>query len=344
MNYEIIATLGPGSAEESVWEGMAAAGASGFRLNTSHLKLEELDGWLERIERWAVVRGVGLPLTLDLQGSKWRVGQFEPFDLVAGQVVELVWGSASEQTPTRSPAGARSGKGREARGVLPVPHEDFFKAAQFSNGEIALNDAKIRLQIEKQDLDAILARVVVGGRISEHKGITYAACDYRVETISEKDQAIVERARGSDGMRFALSYVKDGLEMEKYRARFGADVYLAAKLERGPALADAAAIAGLADELWLCRGDLGAELGLRGMAEAVAAFSEQAGKMGVAVFMAGQVLEHMVEQPAPTRSEVCYLYDTLARGYRGFVLSDEAAIGRYPVESCRAAAMYKEFI
>jgi pyruvate kinase len=325
MNYEIIATLGPGSAEESVWEEMAAAGVTGFRLNTSHLTLDELYGWLERIERWTAARGERLPLTLDLQGSKWRVGQFEAFDLAAGQVVELVRGSASEQ-----------------RWVLPVPHEDFFKAAQFSNGEMALNDAKIRLLMEKQDRDAIVARVVVGGRISAHKGITYAACDYRVETISEKDQAIVERARGIEGMRFALSYVKDGLEMERYRAQFGTEVYLAAKLERGPALGDAGAIAGLADELWLCRGDLGAELGLRGMAEAVAAFSEQAGKLGVPVLMAGQVLEHMVDQPAPTRSEVCYLYDTLARGYRGFVLSDEAAIGRFPVESCRAAAMYKE--
>ena len=78
------------------------------------------------------------------------------------------------------------------------------------------------------------------------------------------------------------------------------------------------------------------------MAEAVAAFSEQAGRFNIPVLMAGQVLEHMVEQPAPTRSEVCYLYDTLARGFRGFVLSDEAAIGRYPVESCQAAAMYKD--
>jgi pyruvate kinase len=58
--------------------------------------------------------------------------------------------------------------------------------------------------------------------------------------------------------------------------------------------------------------------------------------------MAGQVLEHMTASPTPTRSEACYLYDTLRAGYAGLVLSDETAVGRYPVESCRVAAMFQE--
>jgi pyruvate kinase len=58
--------------------------------------------------------------------------------------------------------------------------------------------------------------------------------------------------------------------------------------------------------------------------------------------MAGQVLEHMIEHAAPTRSEICYLHDALQAGYRGVVLSDEAAIGRYPIESCRIAALFRD--
>jgi pyruvate kinase len=224
--------------------------------------------------------------------------------------------------------------------VLPVPHADFFKAAQVSSGELALNDAKIRLRVEQHAPDSIRARVVSGGPISAHKGITYTASEYRVEAISAKDQAIVEMARGILDLRFALSYVKDGPEMAKYRQRFGAGAYLAAKLERAPALADAAAIAGQADELWLCRGDLGAELGIQALAHAVYRFSAQLNSISAPVLMAGQVLEHMTEHPTPTRSEVCYLYDVLQNGYRGLVLSDETAIGRHPVESCRVAAMF----
>jgi pyruvate kinase len=324
MSYELIATLGPGSATPEIWDGMLAAGATALRVNTSHVTLAELDGWLEKVWRWRTSRALALPLVLDLQGSKWRLGDFAALQLEDGQPVELAYGETSQRS-----------------GTLPVPHEDFFRAAPLSNGELALNDAKIRLRIEKQQGDTLLARVTQGGMISPRKGITYVASDFRVENISAKDQSILERTRGLEAIRYALSYIKDDLEMQKYRLRFGAQAYLIAKLERGPALADAAAIDASADELWLCRGDLGAELGLRAMAEAVAAFSAQIANLNRPVIMAGQVLEHMVEQPTPTRSEVCYLYDTLARGYHGFVLSDEAAIGRYPVESCRVAAMYK---
>jgi pyruvate kinase len=78
------------------------------------------------------------------------------------------------------------------------------------------------------------------------------------------------------------------------------------------------------------------------MARAVAQLTHKVPTLGVPVLMAGQVLEHMASEPVPTRSEVCYLYDALTQGYQGFVLSDEAAIGRYPVESCQAAAMFQD--
>jgi pyruvate kinase len=77
------------------------------------------------------------------------------------------------------------------------------------------------------------------------------------------------------------------------------------------------------------------------MAAAVAQISAQVRDLNVPSIMAGQVLEHMTAHPTPTRSEVCYLYDTLWRGYHGVVLSDETATGRYPVESCQVAAMFR---
>ncbi len=129
--------------------------------------------------------------------------------------------------------------------------------------------------------------------------------------------------------------------MAAYRARLGQGAYLIAKLERRPALESVEEIAAAADELWLCRGDLGAELGLPGMAVASHRFSQQVRSLPVPSFLAGQVLEHLTAAPAPTRSEVTCLYDALAAGYRGVVLSDETAIGRFPVEACRAAALFK---
>lgn len=142
------------------------------------------------------------------------------------------------------------------------------------------------------------------------------------------------------GVRYALSYVKDAAEMANYRRVLGESSHLIAKLERATALEDADGIAKMADELWLCRGDLGAEMGSRAMAEAVHAFSKKVASLPVPVLLAGQVLEHMTESLPPTRSELCYLYDALKAGFRGVVLSDETAIGRYPVEACRTAALF----
>src|SRR5690606_4129262 len=207
-------------------------------------------------------------------------------------------------------------------GVLPVPHPDFFQAAATSNGEIVLNDARLRLRIETVHENRLTARVTQGGELAPYKGITFAASAFRKEALSEKDQAIVRDTESLDIVQYALSYVKDAAEMRRYRALFPSHTHLIAKLERREAVEEAGQMAGAADALWLCRGDLGAELGMAEMAKAVNRFASLPGSLALPVLMAGQVLEHMTEHPTPTRSEICYLYDTLMQGYRGFVLSD----------------------
>jgi pyruvate kinase len=324
MDYRIIATLGPSSRTEETWSAMIAAGATGFRLNTSHLGLPGLVGWLERLDPFLSRFDPRPPLVLDLQGSKWRLGEFNPFDLVAGEQVELVCQVAADQPHT-----------------LPVPHPDFFKAAPVSSPELLLNDAKISLAVVSLQEDRIVARVLRGGPIAPHKGITFLSSDYRQENFSEKDRVILSSTQGMRGICYAISYLKDAIEIAKYRSIIGQAAYLVGKLERRPALEDAGAIAGIANELWLCRGDLGAELGLAGMAEAVFHFTGGVSRFKVPVFMAGQVLEYMTGNAIPTRSEIVYLYEILQKGYTGVVLSDETAIGRYPVESCRIAALFR---
>jgi pyruvate kinase len=324
MRYELIATLGPTSQDETTWQGMVTCGVSALRLNTSHLSLEQVVAWLERLEIFFEKPAIRLPIVLDLQGSKWRLGQFSPFELRPDQVVELVYADAAHRPD-----------------ILPVPHRDFFQAAPLSSGEIALNDAKILLALESASEETMRARVRRGGMIAPNKGITFTASAYRREALSEKDQVILNQTQSGENIRYAISYLRDGLEMAHYREVFGPQPYLIAKLERRPALEDALEIARHCEQMWLCRGDLGAELGLAAMAAAVHDFSQRIDEFSIPVVMAGQVLEHMTTQPTPTRSEVCYLYDALRSGYAGFVLSDETAVGKYPLESCRAAALFR---
>jgi len=324
LNYEIIATLGPASNTSLTWQAMISSGVTGFRLNTSHLSLPQLQDWLDKLEAFRSSLEVRPYLVLDLQGSKWRLGEFTTFELVPGSEVELIYAPSTDH-----------------QAVLPVPHQDFFKAVSISTGEIVLNDAKSRLMVEAVSPDSVKARVVQGGEISPRKGITFSSSTYRQEALSAKDQAILEQTRYFPSIRYAISYLRDSIEAMKYRELLGQTAYLIGKLERQPALDQAPEISLDMDELWLCRGDFGAELGLEEMAEKVYLFSNRIKALKVPVFMAGQVLEHMVDHPTPTRSEVSYIYNCLMSGYRGLVLSDETAIGRNTLESCRAAALFE---
>jgi pyruvate kinase len=324
MEYKIIATLGPKSSTEPLWLSLLSAGASSFRLNTSHLSLEQLEHWLHRLLPFLKDQGLFNHLVLDLQGSKWRLGDFAQFFLERGQAVELVCAPSAKTA-----------------GIVPVPHQDFFQAALSSDGTIVLNDARIVLTVEKADALTLQARVVSGGEISSRKGITCSSTSFRRESLGEKDVAILNLTKGMDGVCYAVSYVKDAQEMAWYRTRTGDQTYVIAKLERKDALEGVEGIAMFSDELWLCRGDLGAEMGLVTMVEAVHRFSDKVRSMSKPVILAGQVLEHMTTCPFPTRSEVCCLHDALLNGYKGIVLSDETAVGKYPVESCQAAAMFE---
>ena len=317
--FQTIATLGPASSQPEMWQAMLSAGATSFRLNTSHLSLAQLLQWLERLD--PVLRGRNVLVVLDLQGSKWRLGRFPACELEIGEQVTLVLGQQAAR-----PA------------EIPVPHADFFAAALQSDGEVVLNDARVRLQIERVDEGWLTARVLQPGVLQENKGITLSRSDYRSETLGEKDQTIYQQTAALAWVRYAVSYVKDGQEMLRYRHLLGNRSDLIAKLERQPALLDVRKIEEQAGEVWLCRGDLGAELGLRAMAESVHQFTQSLASRRVPALMAGQVLEHMADNPMPTRSEVCYLYDVTAAGYAGVVLSDETAVGKFPVEACRIAS------
>jgi pyruvate kinase len=324
MEYEIIATLGPSSDRPEIWQNMLNAGVTAFRLNTSHLSLEKLNSWVENMRAFYRSARLEHPLVLDLQGSKWRLGKFNPLVLSKGQEIRLIF-AATSANPLE----------------LPVPHLDFFEVVSSSSRVILVNDAKVRLEVLDAGAGTILARVTQEGSVSSAKGITYLASDYRKEDLNEKDRAILEQTGDLEYVRYAVSYVRDATEMDNFKSQTGSSKYLIAKLERQTAIEQAYHIAEYSNELWLCRGDLGAELGIKSMASSVYHFSETVRNMHIPVMMAGQVLEHMTTEATPTRSEICYLHDALQKGFQGFILSDETAVGQYPVECCRVAALFK---
>jgi pyruvate kinase len=320
FRYEVVATLGPATPGAASARELLRAGATALRLNTSHISRPELERWLEGLRPLAG----DARLYLDLQGSKWRVGRFPAAPLAEKARVELFLGAEAGAT-----------------GAVPVPHEDFFRAAAASDGRVLLDDARIELRLETVGGDRAVATVERAGTLQPRKGITLPSTPFRREGLTDPDSAVVALGGALPGIRYAVSYVKDAPEMTGYREVIGRGCFVAAKIERASAVADVAAIARVSDEIWICRGDLGAEMGLAAMAEAVHDLSGAVGSLRAPALLAGQVLEHMTRHPAPTRAEVCHLYDALARGFAGVVLSDETAVGEHPVDSVRTAAMWR---
>lgn len=332
MDYDIIATLGPATATVIAWQSLLEAGASRFRLNTSHLSPEAVERWIEALK--AAFPEEAPAVVLDLQGSKWRLGAMDSTEL--GEGAEVVLGLETDSiSPERRPD-----KRREEQ-WLPVPHPDFFEAAVRGGGIIRLNDARVELEISSVNGDSLRAVVRRGGPLSNRKGISIPGSAYRREGLMPRDAEILRRTAGAAGVSYAVSYVRDGEELKTLAAAIPRQMRTIAKIERPEAVDASGDIARSCDEIWLCRGDLGAEVGLVEMARTVYRVSGVLAELPVPTLLAGQVLEHMTTAPQPTRSELCHLYDILQLGYRGVVLSDETAVGSYPLDSCRVAASFR---
>jgi pyruvate kinase len=314
---QLIVTLGPASNTPDIWMSMRKAGVQQFRLNTSHLSIGQTMTWLEQLHS-----RMSRPLVLDLQGSKWRLGTLPSLNLNYGDRVELVLKERSDHA-----------------NQIPVPHQDFFKAARISGKEIVLNDARVIIEIESVSDESIWTRTLQSGPLASHKGITFRETTFRQESLGQKDLQIINLTKNMTNIRYAISYIRDAKELDRVRHAFGKNSYVIAKLERQSALDEAREIARLSNELWMCRGDLGAELGMLSMARALYHFNDHICDYSIPVMLAGQVFEHLTHHSTPTRSEICYCYDAIRKGYRGVVLSDETAIGRDPVNSCQTAAM-----
>jgi pyruvate kinase len=303
---QLVVTLGPASMP-TVRE-LADAGATAFRLNASHLDPASLADALARVRQACPAA----PIVVDLQGAKMRVECREPRDVRSGDPLTL----------TERPGGD-----------AVVPHPEFYR--QLSPGDtVSVDDGRLRLEVEAVAPGAARVRALSAARLVGRKGINVEQHPVRLDGLTARDRDACRVAAGFSVSAFACSFMADGLEARWVR-REVPGCRVVGKVERREAADRVAEIAGRVDAIWICRGDLGAQLGLARLARFVGGFVPAG---SVPVLIAGQVLEHLTAHPDPTRSEVCHLHDLLARGYAGIVLSDETAVGRDPVHATRVAA------
>jgi pyruvate kinase len=303
--YEIsiVATLGPASWDLAAH--LVEAGATSFRINASHLSAAELG------QRASALRAEipGFPLIVDLQGAKMRVGFFPAVTVRAGDPLTFSLGPED--------------------GAIPLPHPEVFLLTR--PGEtLRCDDDRLRFRVTSVKAGRIEATALLAGTLQPRKGINVLEHPVALGGLSAGDLANLYSTEGIGGVDYAFSFMSDGSEATWIRDRVpGCRVI--GKIERREAMENAQDIGRAVDHAWVCRGDLGAQVGLAQMARWISAFDPRS--LACPVLMAGQVLEHMTSHGGATRSEICHLFDLSARGYAGFVLSDETAIGEDPVRA-----------
>lgn len=319
-NAKIVATLGPASTSRETIEALFKAGADVFRLNFSHGTHEDHQRRLELIrsveQDWK--RPIGV--LLDLQGPKLRIGTF-----VNGPV-RLEQGSAFRlDLDARIP-----GDGRR----VALPHPEIF-AALTENTDLLLDDGRIRLRVERCGADFADTTVIVGGVLSERKGVNVPDVILPMSAMTEKDHRDLQFGLTLGVDWVALSFVQRVEDILAAREIIQGRAGIVAKLEKPAAIHLLDAIVGEADAIMVARGDLGVEM----PAEQVPAIQKRivraCRKAGKPVIVATQMLESMISAPVPTRAEASDVATAIYDGADAVMLSAESASGAYPVEAVR---------
>ncbi|MBF0499928.1 MAG: hypothetical protein HQM09_07335 [Candidatus Riflebacteria bacterium] len=309
---EIILTIGPASSSTELIRRMNGI-ATRFRLNTGHLRPDQLREVLDRLAEEFTRSGKVLPVTLDLQGAKLRIGSYPSVETMPPSV-ELRFGAASDDP-----------------GIIAVPHERFLRETQ-PGDLLCLNDRRVILRVIRRSGETALhAECLQTGPLSARKGLNCPSRGYTLDAIPEGDRDSIGIGNRYPFVEYALSFVRDGSEAALFRPLTGTR-RLIAKIEQPAALSALKALDDAFDEHWLCRGDLGAEADIRDLGRLQRSFIDAFPTLRKPKILAGEVLGSTVKLPFPTRSEIVHLYDCLCTGFNGFVLSDETAQGGHVPE------------
>lgn len=327
---KIVATLGPASNSPEVLEQLILAGIDVARLNFSHGTPDEHRARARLVRELAAKHGRFVALLGDLQGPKIRIAKF------ANKRIELQVGDKFRFSTSH----ARDAGTQE---VVGIDYPDLVKDCGVGD-ELLLDDGRVVMVVEEVAADELRCRVLIGGPLSDHKGINRRGGGLTAPALTDKDKADIKLAADMDLDYVAVSFPRDAKDMEYARrllTEAGGKAWLVAKIERAEAVADDDALDGLiraSDAVMVARGDLGVEIGdaeLPGLQKKIIKASLAQNKV---VITATQMLQSMVESPIPTRAEVLDVANSVIDGTDAVMLSAETAAGAYPVKAVEAMA------
>ena len=315
---KIVATLGPSSDGPDCLHALVLAGMDAARLNLSHGTHADHAERARRVREVEAAVGRPIALIADLQGPKLRVGELkEPVVLVRGEEITI----CAEEVATD--------------GELPVAPAVIGEVLEPGN-DVLIDDGLVRLRVDRIENGRARCSVVVGGRITSHKGVNLPGVPLPIPSLTCKDIADLEFALTLGVDYVALSFVRSAADVRDLRAlieQAGAHAHVISKIEKSEAIEVLDDILIETDAVMVARGDLGVEIGPALVPLLQKRIILKALERGKPVITATQMLETMIHSAEPTRAEASDVANAILDGTSALMLSGETAVGDYPVEA-----------
>jgi pyruvate kinase len=322
---KIVCTIGPASSSEEVIRELVLKGMNVARINFSHGDFESHREIIRRVRKVAEELDKIVAILADLPGPKIRIGKLEkePIMLHKGNLVTLTVDESSSNTQR-----------------IFVNYKQLPESV-VPGSLIYLSDGFIQLRCLEVSGKDVKCEVVIGGQLYSQKGLNLPGAKIFLDPVTEKDLKIVEFALNEDIDTFSISFIENAEDINKVRdfaAARGKSVNIVAKIERRQAVDNIGEILIEADALMVARGDLGVEIPIQEVPSIQKELIQDAKLLGIPVITATQMLASMTDNIRPTRAEATDVANAILDGTDAVMLSEETAMGNYPVEAVEMMA------
>ena len=295
------------------------------RLNFSHGDYGFHERTIQRIRR--IARRLGKPVAIlqDLQGPKIRIGA------IAGDRARLQTGRRFVLTTRKILGDSR---------IVSVNFRRLHRMIK-KGDRILLGDGEIELAAVSVKPEEVVCKIIVGGVLTSHKGIHFPQGSLRLPSLTPKDRRDLAFGVAHGVDLIALSFVRRPSDIVVARREIqkrGARIPIVAKIEKHEALEHIDSILEKVDAIMVARGDLGLETALEKIPALQKMMIRKANRLGKPVITATQMLRSMVQNPRPSRAEVADIANAVLDGTDALMLSEESAVGNYPVQSVKTMA------
>ncbi|MFP4082881.1 MAG: pyruvate kinase [Candidatus Aminicenantes bacterium] len=317
---KIVCTIGPASRSPETLNSLIQAGMDVARLNFSHGSPSEHQEVIQAVRQLAKKLGHPVAVLQDLAGPKIRIGKIK--------TGATALPSGATFTLTNRPI-----LGNEHQVSINYPH---LPQDVQPGDSLLLSDGTLELEVLETSHQDIKCRVIIGGPLSSYKGINLPTRSLKLASFTEKDKNDLIFGLKQEIDYVALSFVRnpgDVLEAKRFMKKHGCEIPLIAKIEKHEALNNIEDIIAVAEGIMVARGDLGVETPLENVPSVQKSLIQTSNRAGKPVITATQMLRSMVDSPRPTRAEVTDVANAILDGTDAVMLSEETAVGKYPVKS-----------